>query len=121
MDRKNGMTNKQLRTLAAAGVVALALSAGARGAGESLVTAPVASSTATGTASFAAVVEAVRQTAVAAQVAGSVTEIRVKAGDAVRAGQVLVRLDARAAEQTAASGDAQVQACLLYTSDAADE
>jgi len=110
MDRKNGMTNKQLRTLAAAGVVALALSAGARGAGESLVTAPVASSTATGTASFAAVVEAVRQTAVAAQVAGSVTEIRVKAGDAVRAGQVLVRLDARAAEQTAASGDAQVQA-----------
>jgi len=34
----------------------------------------------------------------------------VKAGDAVKAGQVLLRLDARAAEQTAAAGAAQVLA-----------
>jgi RND family efflux transporter MFP subunit len=70
----------------------------------------VSTSNEAGIASFAAVVEAVRQTAVAAQVSGSVVEIRVKPGDIVRAGQVLVRLDARAAEQTAASSDAQVQA-----------
>jgi RND family efflux transporter MFP subunit len=46
---------------------------------------------------------------VAAQVAGAVVEIRVKPGDAVRGGQELMRLDARAAEQTAAASDAQVQ------------
>ena len=34
----------------------------------------------------------------------------MKAGDTVKAGQVLLRLDARAAEQTAAAGAAQVQA-----------
>ncbi len=59
---------------------------------------------------FDGVVEAVRQTVVAAQVAGAVVAIEVKAGDAVKAGQVLARLDARAANQTAAAGDAQVQA-----------
>lgn len=56
------------------------------------------------------VVEAVRQTTLAAQVSGAVTEVAVKVGDRVRAGQVLVRLDARAAQQTAAAGDAQVRA-----------
>lgn len=55
-------------------------------------------------------VEAVRQTVVAAQVPGTVIAIDVKAGDAVRAGQPLMRLDARAAEQGAAASDAQVAA-----------
>ncbi|CAG0994075.1 partial Cation efflux system protein CusB, partial [Burkholderiales bacterium] len=41
---------------------------------------------------------------------GSVVGIEVKAGDRVRAGQVLLRLDARAAEQSAAAADAQVAA-----------
>ena len=59
---------------------------------------------------FDGVVQAVRQTAVAAQVAGAVVALDVKAGDTVKAGQVLLRLDARAAEQTAAAGAAQVQA-----------
>ena len=53
--------------------------------------------------------QAVRQTVVAAQVAGAVVALDVKAGDTVKAGQVLSRLDARAAEQTAAASEAQVQ------------
>lgn len=56
------------------------------------------------------VVEAVRQTTVAAQVAGAVVAIDVKEGDAVKAGQVLLRLDAQAAEQNAAAANAQVAA-----------
>lgn len=61
-------------------------------------------------AAFDGVVEAVRQTVVAAQVPGAVVQLNVKVGDRVTAGQMLVRLDARAADQTAAAGDAQVQA-----------
>lgn len=56
------------------------------------------------------VVEAIRQTVIAAQVAGAVVALDVKPGDQVKAGQVLVRLDARAAEQSAAASDAQVRA-----------
>lgn len=56
------------------------------------------------------VVEAIRQTVLAAQVAGAIVELRVKAGDTVKAGQVLARIDARAAFQTANASQAQVQA-----------
>lgn len=59
---------------------------------------------------FDGVVQAVRQTTMTAQVAGAVVELRVKAGDSVRAGQLLLRLDARAADQTAAAGSAQFEA-----------
>jgi membrane fusion protein, multidrug efflux system len=55
-------------------------------------------------------VEAVRLTVLAAQVPGAVVDLKVKAGDTVQAGQLLMRLDARAADQNAAAGDAQVQA-----------
>lgn len=61
-------------------------------------------------ASFDGVVEAVRQTVIAAQVQGAVVGLGVKAGDAVKAGQVLVRIDARAASQNNAASRAQVQA-----------
>lgn len=60
--------------------------------------------------SFDAVVEAVRQTVVAVQVAGAVLALEVKAGDRVKAGQVLVRLDARAARLDAQASRAQVEA-----------
>jgi membrane fusion protein, multidrug efflux system len=43
-------------------------------------------------------------------VAGAVVALPVKAGDRVKAGQVLLRLDARAAEQQAGAAAAQVQA-----------
>jgi RND family efflux transporter MFP subunit len=90
--------------------LALALVPGSRATAETLATAPVTTSTQHGAESFDAVVQAIRQTVIAAQVSGNVVEIRVKAGDAVQAGQVLVRLDARAADQNAAASDAQVQA-----------
>lgn len=51
-----------------------------------------------------AVVEAVRQATLAAQVPGRVMEVRADAGDAVKQGQILMRIDAReAAEGYAAS------------------
>jgi RND family efflux transporter MFP subunit len=59
---------------------------------------------------FDGVVEPVRQTVLAAQVAGAVTSLSVKVGDKVAADQVVARLDAQAAIQATAAGDAQVQA-----------
>jgi len=56
------------------------------------------------------VLEAVRQTVIAAQVPGRITDLRVKAGDVVKAGQVLARVDERAATQQAAASQAQVAA-----------
>lgn len=61
-------------------------------------------------AAYDGVVEAVRQTVVAAQVAGAIVALDVRAGDRVKAGQVLARIDARSAEQAAAASDAQVNA-----------
>ncbi|TAN14041.1 MAG: efflux RND transporter periplasmic adaptor subunit [Burkholderiaceae bacterium] len=55
-------------------------------------------------------VEALRQAQLAVQVPGRVLELGVHAGDTVRAGQVLLRIDARAAEQGAAASSAQVAA-----------
>jgi RND family efflux transporter MFP subunit len=54
------------------------------------------------------VVEAVRQATLGAQVAGRIVEFSVKAGDTVRAGQVLARIDARTAEQAVAASLSQV-------------
>ncbi|MDR2851859.1 MAG: efflux RND transporter periplasmic adaptor subunit [Burkholderiaceae bacterium] len=75
-----------------------------------LASAPVTASDHAARASLDGVVEAVRQTTLAAQVPGAVVALPVKAGDSVRAGQVLARLDARAAEQDAAARAAQVRA-----------
>lgn len=55
-----------------------------------------------------ATVEAVRQTTVAAQIAGRVLEVRADAGQPVRQGALLARLDAR----EAAGGDVAAQANL---------
>ena len=59
---------------------------------------------------FDGVVEALRTAVVAAQVSGAIVALSAKVGDRVAAGQVLVRIDARAADQNAAASDAQVQA-----------
>lgn len=59
--------------------------------------------------SFDGVVEAVRQTVLAAQVAGAIVQIEVKAGDRVRQGQVLLRVDGRAAQDAAQASEAQAQ------------
>jgi RND family efflux transporter MFP subunit len=63
-----------------------------------------------GSMAYEGVVEATRQTLVAAQVSGAVVALQVRAGDKVRAGQVLVRIDARAADHAAAAGAAQARA-----------
>ncbi len=54
------------------------------------------------------VVEAVRQATLGAQIAGRIIEFRVKAGDSVRAGQVLARIDARTADQAVAASRSQI-------------
>ena len=56
-----------------------------------------------------AVVEAVRQSTVAAQIAGRVVDIRFDAGDFVKKGEVIVRIDERAATQAVAASEAQVR------------
>jgi RND family efflux transporter MFP subunit len=77
---------------------------------EPLAVFTVAKAGAAGVSVHEGVVEAVRQTVIAPQVPGAITALPVKAGDAVKTGQVLARLDARAAQQAAAAGDAQVSA-----------
>jgi RND family efflux transporter MFP subunit len=57
-----------------------------------------------------AVVEAVRQTSLSTQVAGAIVALTVKAGDKVKAGQELLRIDARAAQQNVMGAGAQVEA-----------
>ena len=59
-----------------------------------------------------ATVEAVRQATVAAQIAGRVLEVRVDAGQRVKQGELLMRLDAR----EAAGSDASAQASLAQAS-----
>ena len=101
---------QKIRPLLKALALALPLTlAGAAGAAD-LATAPAQAAALQGQTGFDGVVEAVRQTVIAAQVAGAVMELGVKAGDRVQAGQLLLRIDARAADQTAAASNAQVQA-----------
>lgn len=104
------MTNRSWKVLAGAACLLAAMGADALSAETTLATVAVTASTDAALESFGGAVEAVRQTAVAAQVAGSITQIPVKVGDHVRAGQMLVRIDARTASQQAESGDAQVLA-----------
>jgi membrane fusion protein, multidrug efflux system len=60
--------------------------------------------------SLDAVVEAVRQATLSTQVAGTIVGLNVKAGDRVRAGQELLRVDASAAQQQVAGSSAQLEA-----------
>ena len=105
------MRLQAMRTLLAAGLLAVTEMPGlAAGNVSSLASTPVTAVAAKQAAGYDGVVEAVRQTTVAAQVPGAVVALLVKAGDRVKAGQVLLRLDARAAEQQAGAAAAQVQA-----------
>lgn len=74
-----------------------------------------------GVVAYDGVVEALRQTTVAAQVPGAIVRLAVKAGDRVTAGQLLVQLDARAAAQSAEASAAQVQAARAALDVAAKE
>lgn len=101
-----------LSALLATAALLAAFSAPGRASGilVPLQTAPVATGRAGQALGFDGVVEAVRQTQIAAQVSGAIVALDVAAGDAVKAGQVLARLDARAAERAAAASAAQVAA-----------
>ena len=96
--------------IAPAAVAATLMTALATWAGAPLVAAPAQAVAGARQTSFDGVVEAVRQTVIAAQVSGAVVQLDVKAGDRVAAGQLLLRIDARAANQSTAASDAQVQA-----------
>ncbi|MFH7044353.1 efflux RND transporter periplasmic adaptor subunit [Paucibacter sp. JuS9] len=61
-------------------------------------------------ARFEGRVEAVRQAVLSAQVPGAIVQLQVKAGDRVRAGQLLLQIDARSAEQSAGASEAQASA-----------
>jgi len=54
------------------------------------------------------VVEAVRQATVAAQVAGRIVDLRTDAGRRVKAGEILMRIDAREAAENVAGAQAQL-------------
>ncbi len=95
-------------TLSALTVLSTLPIAGARA--ESLAGAAVRVSGNQATYMADGVVEAVRQSVIAPQVSGLISQLPVKAGDPVKAGQVIARIDARAARQTAAAGNAQVEA-----------
>lgn len=56
-----------------------------------------------------AVVEAVRQSTVSAQISGRVVEVRFDVGDAVKKGEVIVRIDERQANQAVEASTAQVR------------
>jgi len=61
------------------------------------------------TARAEAVVEAVRQSTLAAQVSGRVVAVAVRAGDAVKSGQLLIQIDARTATQAEAASQGQLR------------
>lgn len=75
-----------------------------------LVTAPVRTAGAASIYTAEAVVESVKTTQIAAEMQGSITALPVKAGDIVKAGQVLVRIDTRVARQQVAGSQAQAAA-----------
>jgi multidrug efflux system membrane fusion protein len=90
--------------------VALALAASASAHAAELATATVQASERNATYGADGVVEAVRQSTIASEVAGSVTALSVKAGDRVTQGQILLRIDQRTADQQAAANAAQASA-----------
>lgn len=66
-------------------------------------------------------VEAIKSSLIAPQVAGSITALPVKAGDAVKAGQLLARIDTRIAQQQVITNQAQVAAANAQLSAARQE
>lgn len=91
-------------------VALLVASYGANARAEPLRTVVVSQAAAEQVITAEGTIEAVKSSQLAPQVAGSITAFNVKAGDKVKAGQVLVRIDTRIANQQAAASLAQVAA-----------
>jgi RND family efflux transporter MFP subunit len=77
---------------------------------KTLMTVPVRAASNDTQISADGVVEAVRNTVISPQVSGAIVQLPVQAGDVIKAGQLLVRLDARAAQQDVTASKAQVDA-----------
>ncbi|ACB35997.1 efflux transporter, RND family, MFP subunit [Leptothrix cholodnii SP-6] len=89
-------------------LLAAALSSGAQAAGIEVTTIVVQPSRSSAAVALDGSVQALKQATVAAQVGGNVLSLAVKAGDKVRAGQLLARIDERATAAGLAEGDAAV-------------
>lgn len=100
----------KLSAFATAALVGLTGEIAAAGETQPLLSVAAAPGPTAHAAGYDGVVEAVRQTVVSAQVPGAVVAVHAKIGERVKAGQVLLRLDARAAEQQAGAAAAQVLA-----------
>jgi len=101
----SGVSQFAACTVACMGVLAFA--AAPIAAGAEIATAVVDVREVALTYAAEGVVEAVRQSTVAAQVSGRIVELRVDAGQAVARGQVLARIDEREAAQAASAFEAQ--------------
>lgn len=86
-----------------------------------LRTAPVAWRQVEKTWASEAIIEAERQSTVAAQTAGRVTAIYFRPGDIVKQGQVIMRIDPRVAEQQVAGVKAQVEEARVNAENAGNE
>lgn len=91
-------------------IVAAALLPGTDAGAAGLELATVRSDAQAGSWAAEGSVEAVRWVDIAPQVAGRVVALPVKAGDMVKSGQLLARIDARAAQETATASAAQAEA-----------
>ena len=100
---------KQMIVLAAYGLLGASFSSFAQSS-TPLAAVKVRASEGDVTISADGVIEAIRSTVIAPQVAGAITQLPVQAGDIVKQGQLLVRLDARAAQQEFTASKAQVDA-----------
>jgi len=109
------MTTERLIRAFAAGCVALVAACGGEKAAppasrQALAAAPVELREVELTRSAEAVVEAVRQSTVSSQIAGRIVDLRFDVGDRVKKGDVIARIDERAATQAVAASEAQVRA-----------
>lgn len=114
---------KRLHRVTLASLAALSMAGAALAAeGGALATVELRSAAGAGVeTSVDGVVEAVRQTTLSTQVAGAIVALQVKAGDRVKAGQELLRIDASAAQQGVAASASQVEAAQAQLKVAASE
>ncbi len=101
------------RAVLAAAAIALAACSGEKPAARApaapaLASAPVELREVELTLSAEAVVEAVRQSTVSAQISGRIVDLRFDVGDRVQKGDVIARIDERAASQAVAASQAQL-------------
>ena len=99
------MLKQKLAGFVALSIPLLALQAAA---GDPIATATVQYRDVDTTYAAEAVVEAVKQSTVSAQVTGRIVEIKYDVGDYVKQGQVIVRIDQTEARQLVAGGEARV-------------